>query len=156
MALGLLAQPRAPAAQEQQTPQKAVRQSEQPKASEAPAAQNHGKPEFLNPFVGHPEAIAEGPQIFIRTGCEGCHGAMGGSFMCPPLIDDQWKFGGDDDTLFKLIKGGCPGQTMPAVFGKVLTNEQVWKILAWVRSIYKGDPRKIVWETPAKGGTAGH
>jgi mono/diheme cytochrome c family protein len=34
---------------------------------------------------------------------------------------------------------------MPAVFGAVLTDEQVWKIIAWIRSVYKGDPQEIVW-----------
>ncbi len=45
---------------------------------------------------------------------------------------------------------------MPSGFGKVLTDEQIWKILSWIRSVYKGDPSKIVWETRGKGGVAGH
>ena len=65
--------------------------------------------------------------------------------MGPSVMDDAWKWGGDDETLFKLIKGDLPQQTMPAVFGKVFTEEQVWKIIAWIRSIYKGDPSQIVW-----------
>ncbi len=87
-AMGLLVQPWAPAAQEQQTSQKAVQQSEQPKAPETPAAQAHENPKFLNPFVGHPETIAEGHQIFVRTGCEGCHGGMGGGgdVTCPQSL----------------------------------------------------------------------
>ena len=61
------------------------------------------------------------------------------------LIRDAWKFGGDDETYFKVTKGTYPGQTMPAVFGAILSDEQVWKIIAWIRSIYKGDPDRIVW-----------
>ena len=34
---------------------------------------------------------------------------------------------------------------MPKVFRDVLSDEQVWKILAYVRSLYKGDPAKINW-----------
>ncbi|MBI2903273.1 MAG: c-type cytochrome [Candidatus Methylomirabilis oxyfera] len=94
--------------------------------------------------MGIPEAIAEGRTIWMQTGCNGCHG-MGGGGMGPSVMDDLWKFGGDDGTLFKLIKGQIPNQTMPAVFGAVLTEEQVWKIIAWMRSIYKGDPSQIVW-----------
>ena len=94
--------------------------------------------------MGIPEALAEGRTIWMQTGCNGCHG-MGGGGMGPSLMDDQWKFGGDDETLFKLIKGTYPGQTMPNVFGMLLKDEQVWKILAWVRSVYKGDPSEIVW-----------
>ncbi len=65
--------------------------------------------------------------------------------MCPSTMDDEWKFGGDDETLFKLIKGTYPKQTMPAVFGLLLKDEQIWNIIAWIRSIYKGDPSRIVW-----------
>jgi len=65
--------------------------------------------------------------------------------MGPPLLDDVWKFGGDDETLFKLIRGEIPEQTMPAVFGKVLKDDEIWKILAYIRSLYRGDPSKVVW-----------
>jgi len=186
----MLAQPWAPAAQEQGQPKKAEEQAPQPKAPEAPtpqvpqepqkaqeptqppttpeappapapppalaippgvacnntpaAASNAGTPKKLNPCMAIPEAIAEGRTIWMQTGCSGCHG-MGGGGMGPSVMDDQWKFGGGDETLFKLIKGTYPGQTMPNVFGMLLKDEHVWKILAWVRSIYKGDPSGIVW-----------
>jgi mono/diheme cytochrome c family protein len=65
--------------------------------------------------------------------------------MGPALLDDVWTFGSDDDTLFKLIKGQLPQQTMPAVFGKELSDDEVWKILAYVRSLYQGDPSKVNW-----------
>ncbi|HZY30793.1 MAG TPA: c-type cytochrome [Candidatus Methylomirabilis sp.] len=159
MALGLmLAQPWAPAAEEQEQPKKAEEQA--PPAPAPPpalalppgvacnntpaAASNSGMPKKLNPCMGIPEAIAEGRTTWMQTGCNGCHG-MGGGGMGPSVMDDLWKFGGDDGTLFKLIKGQIPNQTMPAVFGAVLTEEQVWKIIAWIRSIYKGDASQIVW-----------
>jgi len=99
----------------------------------------------LNPYTGNPEAIKEGRALFLQYGCSGCHGVGGGGGMGPALNDDEWKFGSDDETLFKLIKGEIPEQTMPAVFGKELTDEQIWKILAYVRSLYQGDPSKINW-----------
>lgn len=101
----------------------------------------------LNPFTGNPEAIAEGHKIYMQIGCAGCHGPGGGGGMAGalPMFDDVWKFGGDDGTLFELIKGRIPNQKMPPVFGAVLKDEQVWKIIAWIRSIYKGDADKIVW-----------
>ena len=64
--------------------------------------------------------------------------------MAASLIDDSWKFGSDDEVLYKLIKGQIPQQTMPVVYN-VLPDEQVWKILAFIRSVYKGDPSKINW-----------
>jgi mono/diheme cytochrome c family protein len=65
--------------------------------------------------------------------------------MGPALLDDEWKFGSDDESLAKLIKGEIPQQTMPAVFGQELPDDGVWKILAYVRSLYQGDPSKINW-----------
>ncbi len=121
---------------------------EQPKASEAPTKPaDQQKPKKLNPFTGNPDAIKEGRQLYLQTGCPGCHGSGGGGAMAgaTPFIRDAWKFGGDDETYFKVIKGVYPGQTMPAVFGANLSDEQVWKIIAWIRSIYKGDPDRIVW-----------
>jgi cytochrome c(L) len=103
------------------------------------------KPKKLNPYTGDPEAIKQGRTIYLQIGCSGCHGVGGGGGMGPALLDDEWQFGSDDETLFKLIKGEIPQQTMPAVFGKELQEEEVWKILAYVRSLYRGDPNQINW-----------
>jgi mono/diheme cytochrome c family protein len=68
--------------------------------------------------------------------------------MGKPLIDDEWKFGSDDQTLFKLIRGEIPNQTMPNAIGKVLTDDEIWKVLLYVRSVYAGDPGRINWTVP--------
>ena len=108
-------------------------------------AQEQAKPKKLNPYTGNAEAIKEGRALYFKYGCNGCHGGTGGGGMGRPLVDDEWTWGSDDETVFKLIRGEIPGQTMPAVFGKVLTEDETWKIIAWIRSIYKGDPSKINW-----------
>jgi mono/diheme cytochrome c family protein len=69
---------------------------------------------------------------------------MGGGGMGMPLLDDVWKFGSDDETLYKLIKGQIAEQTMPKIFGH-LSDDDVWKMIAYIRSIYQGDPSKINW-----------
>ena len=68
---------------------------------------------FLNPYIGDPEALKEGRKLFMANGCSGCHGLLGGGGMGKPLLDDVWIFGSDDETLYKLIKGQIPQQTMP-------------------------------------------
>jgi mono/diheme cytochrome c family protein len=73
--------------------------------------------------------------------------------MGPAVLDDVWKFGSDDETLFKLIRGEISQQTMPAVFGKVLKDEEIWKMIAYIRSLYRGDPSKITWGPVPGGGT---
>ena len=50
----------------------------------------------------------------------------------------------DDETLYKLIKGRIPQQTMPKTWANT-PDEQIWKMLAYVRSLYKGDPSLITW-----------
>jgi cytochrome c peroxidase len=64
--------------------------------------------------------------------------------MGKPLLDDTWIFASDDETLYKLIKGQIPRQTMPTTWAS-LPDEQIWKLLAYVRSLYKGDPSLITW-----------
>lgn len=101
-----------------------------------------------NPFAKSAKMVLEGRAIYLQTGCSGCHGMGGGGGMGKPVIDEEWTFGSDDKTLFKLIRGEIPNQTMPNAIGKTLTDEQVWKVLLYVRSVYTGDPAKISWEAP--------
>ena len=101
-----------------------------------------------NPFAKSAPAVIEGKKLFMKNGCPGCHGVGGGGGMGKPLIDDEWRFGSEDDTLFKLVRGLIPNQTMPTTFGKTLTEDEVWKILTYVRSLYAGDPKLINWTVP--------
>jgi cytochrome c(L) len=109
-------------------------------------AQNPAKPKKLNPYTGDPETIKEGRGVYFLYSCNGCHGGTGGGGMAgaAPLFDDEWNYGSDDETLFKLMKGQIPDQIMPAV-GKNMTDDEIWKVIAWIRSIYKGDPSLINW-----------
>ena len=127
------------------------RQERQEPAAPAPAAPAQSDAaappsEFkkLNPFADNAEGLATGKKLYIQVGCQGCHGGGGGGGMAVSLIDDTWKFGSDDDTLFKLIKGQIPEQTMPTVYD-TLPDEQVWQILAFIRTLYIGDPAKKNW-----------
>jgi mxaJ protein len=129
-------------AQNAQTPSPV--QTPVPPPDAVPAAGANPAVKKLNPFTGNSAGIEEGKKLYVQVGCQGCHGGGGGGGMATSVIDESWKFGSDDDTLFKLIKGEIPQQTMPDVY-KVLPDEQVWKMLAFIRSIYTGDPTKINW-----------
>jgi len=94
------------------------------------------------------EDVVEGRKLYLTYGCVGCHGVNGGGGMGKPILDDEWIFGSDDATLFKLIRGEIPKQTMPNVIGKVLTDEQIRRVLVYVRFIYQGDRDKINWAIP--------
>jgi cytochrome c(L) len=108
-------------------------------------AQDAAEPKKLNKFIGNAEAIKEGRATYLKYGCSGCHGVGGGGGMGPPLTDDVWKFGSSDEQLYKLIKGQIDASTMPKVFGQQMTDDEIWKIIAFIRSVYAGDPGKVNW-----------
>ena len=132
-------------------------------AAAAPASKTgqneHGLDIVKNPDTGNEAAIAAGKELFVTKACSGCHGAGGGGGMCPPVINDTWVYGSDDTTLFNLIKLGSTGLQakgytrvghenivgdMPP-FAGVVTEEEEWKLLAYVRSKYGGDPSLKNW-----------
>ncbi|MFQ5657999.1 MAG: cytochrome c [Candidatus Methylomirabilales bacterium] len=109
-------------------------------------AQDEAKPKKLNPYTGNPEAAAEGRKVYFLYACNACHGGTGGGGMAgaPALFDDEWNYGSDDGTLFKVIRGQIPDQIMPPV-GLNMKEEEIWKVLAWIRTLYKGDPNLVNW-----------
>ncbi len=101
----------------------------------------------------------------MAYGCSGCHGGGGGGGMCPPLINDVWVYGGDDDTLFRLVTLGSIalqqrgymriGQEnvvgpMPPFGGIIKNADDLWKIFAFVRSRNDGDHRKKLGGPPGQ------
>lgn len=112
-----------------------------------------------NPYTENPKAIAEGTGPY-RSSCGPCHGGNAGGAMGPPLTNEVWVYGSDDDVLFKLITLGSVelqklgykrvrtetvvGPMPP--YGKIVkSDDELWKILAYVRSNYKGNPAKRNW-----------
>jgi mono/diheme cytochrome c family protein len=111
---------------------------------------------LVNPYNDTQDAIvAQGLKDYQRYACSGCHGGGGGGGMCPPLTNDIWIYGGDDDTLFRLITLGSDelqkqgytrkgrenvvGPMMP--FGTIIqSSDDLWKIITYLRSRYSGEP----------------
>ena len=85
-----------------------------------------------NPVEGDAEAIETGKRLFGQFNCAGCH-AGGGGAIGPALIDDQWIYGSSAANIFSTIIEGPP-QGMPA-FGGRISEDQTWRIVAFVRSI---------------------
>lgn len=107
------------------------------------AQQNDAAPQKLNPYTGNADAIAEGQALYKKFNCYACHGMAGGGGMGPNLTDETWQVGdGSDANLQTQIKEGKG--TMPP-FKSLLNDEQTWKLIAFVRSMYKGDPGKVRW-----------
>jgi len=77
--------------------------------------------------------------------------------MCPPLTNDTWVYGPDDDTLFRLIalgsdelkkggykrvKTGVVLGPMPPFAGSIKTSDELWKGITWLRSVAPGSEKK--------------
>ncbi|MGH8121614.1 MAG: hypothetical protein ACREPT_02455 [Rudaea sp.] len=65
------------------------------------------KGKLKNPYKDtQADIVAQGQSLFLSYGCSGCHGGGAGGGMCPPLTNDIWVYGGDDDTIFRLVTLG--------------------------------------------------
>jgi cytochrome c oxidase cbb3-type subunit III len=90
------------------------------------------KPRVRNPAEERAYDLSEGKTLYSAMNCVGCH-AHGGGGMGPALMDDLWRYGSDPDQVYSTIVEGRPNG-MPAWGGK-LTDDQVWKLVAYVRSL---------------------
>ena len=113
-----------------------------------------------NPYTGNAQMIAEGKKVFSGAGCPGCHGAGGGGGICPSLKNEIWVYGSDDDTLFRLITLGSDGlqkkgyvrkgmenvvAPMPPFGGILKNDDEVFKAIAYIHSLYDGQKERIDW-----------
>ncbi|OFW71966.1 MAG: cytochrome C [Alphaproteobacteria bacterium RBG_16_64_48] len=111
-----------------------------------------------NPYNDQIAALAdEGHKKYMSAGCNGCHGGGGGGGMCPPLTNDTWVYGPDDDVLFRLIALGSDELTkqgyhrikqevvvgpMPPFGGIFKTSDDLWKVITFIRSVNPGSEKK--------------
>jgi len=96
--------------------------------------------ELVNPFADDLEAAAAlGEAEYVN--CVGCHGAEGvsGTGLMPPATafnvdQSEWS----DGYLFWRIKeggaGGPAGTSMPA-FGSFMSDDQMWQLVSYIRSL---------------------
>jgi hypothetical protein len=129
-------------------------------------AKSAEKGTLKSPISDPKSAAGEGQKVYMAAGCNGCHGGTGGGGMGPPLTNQVWIYGKDDDTLFRLIALGSDGLKaegysrkgsesvvgpMPPHGKIVKSSEDLWKIIAWIRSI---NPSSAGGGTTTDGGGA--
>jgi hypothetical protein len=126
--------------------------------------QNTPKGQLANPYNDEiTEVAGEGQKKYHAAGCGGyCHGGGGGGGICPPLTNQVWIYGSDDDTLFRLVALGTDrlqregysrkahetvvGPMLP--FGTIVkTSDDLWKIIAWIRAV---NPSSLPAAVPQK------
>ena len=83
-------------------------------------------------YKGNAWAMAEGYELYNRMNCVGCH-ANGGGGMGPALMDGKWIYGSEPGDVFQTIVEGRPNG-MPSYRAR-LSDDQVWKLVAYVRSM---------------------
>jgi len=118
--------------------------------SSSATAESAAKGELKSPYSDFAKVADEGHKKFMAAGCNGCHGGGGGGGMGPPLTNQVWIYGKDDDTLFRLVALGSDGLQkqgyhrkgsenvvgpMPAMGGVVKSDDDLWKIIGWIRSV---------------------
>ena len=103
-----------------------------------------------NPYNDDVEAMAKiGHKKYLSYGCNGCHGGGGGGGMCPPITNDAWVYGADDDVVFRLIAQGTDDLKkegykrvrkevvvgpMPPFGGIIKTSDELWRVIAFLRT----------------------
>jgi cytochrome c oxidase cbb3-type subunit III len=83
-------------------------------------------------YYDNAQAVNDGKRLFAQYNCSGCH-SNGGGGMGPPLMDDQWIYGGRLEQIHQTLVEGRPNG-MPSWGGKV-PDDQLWEISAYVRSM---------------------
>ncbi|WP_299692040.1 c-type cytochrome [Hydrocarboniphaga sp.] len=122
-----------------------------------------------NPYTdANADIVAQGQKLYMKTGCNGCHGGGGGGGMCPPLSNDTWVYGGDDDTLFRLVSEGTDALQKDGYMRKghenvvgpmpqhgmiIKSDDDLWKIITFIRSNYRGGPSKKFGDQPTAPAT---
>ena len=108
------------------------------------------KGELKSPYVDFASVAKEGHKLYMSLDCSSCHGGGGGGGMAAPLTNPIWIYGKDEDTLFRLIALGTlefqkqgyrrKGSEfvvgpMPPFGETIKTDDDLWKVLAWIKSV---------------------
>lgn len=106
---------------------------------------------------------SEGKRLF-RHYCAVCHGEAGkgdgiNSKNLDPLPRDftdlEYMSDRTDQQLFDIIQGGGPAVAMSVYmppFGKTLSEQQIWNLVAYIRTLFSGKPLSAPKKTAADRG----
>lgn len=106
-----------------------------------------------SPYPDYAKLAKDDPDLvkqFRLPGCNECHGGTGGGGFCPALSQGVWFWGNTDDVLFRLVtlgsaeleksgfvryQYGSVHAPMPPMGFSIPNADQLWKIIAFIRSI---------------------
>ncbi|MDF0664614.1 MAG: c-type cytochrome [Nitrospira sp.] len=109
---------------------------------------------WKSPFPATVETIEKGKQLFHgKAFCVTCHGrdgkGLGGDIepgtLKGPLprdfTDQEWQATRTDGELLWILKNGSKGTAMAKFIPLVLTEEEAWQVLLYVRSFGNGQDK---------------
>lgn len=117
---------------------------------------------YTKKFATDAEAAKTGRKVFTLNGCSGCHGGKLEGVMAPALTkaggqgayDMKWVYAKNatDKGMFETISAGTPGisggvmaiwnKNLQGHVGDGLTNDEILRVIAYIRTEYKGDGEK--------------
>src|SRR6185369_1711950 len=97
-----------------------------------PGANSISSPPPAGQYEESAYAVSQGKTLYNQYNCVGCH-AHGGGGIGPPLMDNNWIYGGEAGNVFTTIMQGRPNG-MPS-FRNRIPEYQAWEIAAYVRSM---------------------
>jgi putative heme-binding domain-containing protein len=100
-----------------------------------------------NPLAKDPSAIQRGKQRFV-TNCGACHGSSGAGGRGAKLAGSRHIRDMSDKDIFDTIRNGVPGTDMPS---SRLVDQQIWEIVAFIRSLNSVAGNRFVPGDPASG-----
>lgn len=100
----------------------------------------------VNPYNEDKSCLKLGEQTFLSA-CSGCHGHLAEGKIGPGLNDSYWTYpqNATDEGLFSTIYGG--GQASMGPQNVNLTMDDMLKVMAWIRHLYKEPATGATWLT---------
>ena len=93
-----------------------------------------------NPLSPTKKNIEEGSKVYFGKGlCVKCHGVKGKGVEVPGhpprnFTDPKWQDVRTDGEMMWVLKNGSPGTSMPIRVGKVISEEEGWKVILFIRT----------------------
>lgn len=123
---------------------------------------------YTKKYAADATAAKAGRKVFTFNNCMGCHGGKLEGIMAPSLskntaggqgaYDQKWVYAKNatDKGMFESIANGTPGTSggtmfiwhkdLPGKTGDGLSTDEILKVIAYIRTEYKGDGEKT-WMT---------
>ena len=106
-------------------------------------------PPAKNPLEGNADAITAGMGAY-RQRCADCHGVDARGIRSPD-ITQVWARGRTDRALFGIVRNGIPGTEMPAHPAPRTSDTDVWRILAYLKTLAAPVPAEVPPGSAASG-----